>query len=621
MATPIEPSLADEPNVALADEQDACENPSDDSRSPFPTPVDDTNKGRTDDDETGLVSFVAVDESKTIGTEDEDDDQPELVETSTDTSLSSEEEEHETSPTTTDSEEPVVETSTSNTEEQKRDEQEQIQPSTEVELEQSDDFEPETESTPVMEDVAKPDNDNKEEDQQESSKEEQQKQISAILNSIIETVEPHHYSIATYKDPNRALGLKLWELDHGGMLVMGIADGQANSIFASATSHAYPVDGDVLIGVNEKSCTSAKTTLMDVKRMVDQSEGKVLTLTFRRPDSKAAKQQAKKKTDSSLTEGSVQRLTILNPRDVSISLNDIEFVGETKDPKVMEVEEQENGDDEATPLDIRSDTQESAQEQPALLQIQSIVSSSWLSKCTCLAAEQVILKIQDRACFDMSPSEVRSLWQEELSKDPETLTITTYKLPQVKQGRHRLRRALLGVGGSVLVGAGVVIMATPLHPLGHAMALGGGHVMTYGGLGVISSQVKGQKKKSSSDDAAAPAKRTLGERWNNLRQRHRNAKSEASKGQKDDDTQKECEELPPMDACDDDIAGSTDGQEKETEDPSCEVEQTSERSASFLQRTRQSWIKSRRSDSSQSFDDLDGEIQQMERQLASNAKD
>ncbi|KAG7358545.1 hypothetical protein IV203_015134 [Nitzschia inconspicua] len=37
-------------------------------------------------------------------------------------------------------------------------------------------------------------------EQQPTKEEQQQQQIAAILNNIIDTMEPHHYSIATYKD-------------------------------------------------------------------------------------------------------------------------------------------------------------------------------------------------------------------------------------------------------------------------------------------------------------------------------------------------------------------------------------------------------------------------------------
>ncbi|KAG7341621.1 hypothetical protein IV203_023574 [Nitzschia inconspicua] len=449
--------------------------------------------------------------------------------------------------------------------------------------------------------------------EQQPRTEEQQQQIAAILNNIIDTMEPHHYSIATYKDSNRPLGLKLWELDQGGMLVMGIATGQSNSILAGATSHAFPMDGDVLIGINRDSCTSAKTTLMDVKKMVDQSDGKMLTLTFRRPDCKTTKkhQYQRKKNNPFLTEASVQRLTILNPTSASVSLDDITFVGEKKDPTIEETKNQQR-DDDVTPLAAEGVVVEEPlqEEQPMLLQIESISSGSWLSKSTCLAHGQLILTIQDIPCFGMSPTEVKMLWQNELYKYPESLTITTYTMSQVTS-RNRFRRALLGVGGSVLVGAGVVIMATPLHPLGHVMALGGGHVMTYGGLGVISSQVEGHREKIL-EESSSNEKRSLRDRWSSIRRRRQ---SNTSKDL-------ESEASPSVIVSSNDELAGAHGSEVVVEQVSGEVREDVVKSTSFLQRARQSWRNHRSESSSmtsQSFDDLDDEIHQMEQTLAVHA--
>lgn len=494
----------------------------------------------------------------------------------------------------------------------------------EPESDESIGSEPE-ESPPRTEDATDGKQAKQQETERQLSKEEQKQQIAAILHNIIETVDPHHYSIATFKDPDRALGLKLWELDQGGMLVMGISDGQANSIFAGATSDTYPVDGDVLIGVNGHSCTGAKTTLMDVKKMVDQSQGRILSLTFRRPESKTMMQQQQKKNknknDPTLTEGCVQRLTILNPRTASVSLDEIEFVGEKKDPIIDESEEvlAAEGEDETTPLSENPEAKiepSPAEQQPVLLQIQSISFTSWLSACTCLSEGQVILKIQDIPCFDMTPAEVKVLWQDELNKDPHSLTITTYKLPQVK-GRNRFRRALIGVGGSVLVGAGVMIMATPLHPLGHALALGGGHVMTYGGLGVIGSQIKGSKKKGASEGEASPSaseKRSLKDRWSSVRRRRTSSSTKEKKDQSNADESKQ--KLPSTESSNDDIIS---GEEREVDLDDNDTSSDDKRT-SFLQRARQSWRNRGRSSSSDSFEDLDDEILEMEQALALEAK-
>ena len=38
---------------------------------------------------------------------------------------------------------------------------------------------------------------------------------------------------------------------------------------------------------------------------------------------------------------------------------------------------------------------------------------------------------------------------------------------------HIFRRSAVAAGGGTLVASGTILMATPLHPVGHAMALGG----------------------------------------------------------------------------------------------------------------------------------------------------
>lgn len=53
---------------------------------------------------------------------------------------------------------------------------------------------------------------------------------------------------------------------------------------------------------------------------------------------------------------------------------------------------------------------------------------------------------------------------------PRVLSITTFGR---KPGSWSLRKAAVGVGGSAMVGVGAVLMVTPLHPVGHVMAVSG----------------------------------------------------------------------------------------------------------------------------------------------------
>jgi len=48
------------------------------------------------------------------------------------------------------------------------------------------------------------------------------------------------------------------------------------------------------------------------------------------------------------------------------------------------------------------------------------------------------------------------------------------------------RRSAVAAGGGTLVASGTILMATPLHPVGHAMALGG--------VGLLSTEFEAPKK-------------------------------------------------------------------------------------------------------------------------------
>ena len=51
---------------------------------------------------------------------------------------------------------------------------------------------------------------------------------------------------------------------------------------------------------------------------------------------------------------------------------------------------------------------------------------------------------------------------------------------------HIFRRSAVAAGGGTLVASGTILMATPLHPVGHAMALGG--------VGLLSTEFEAPKK-------------------------------------------------------------------------------------------------------------------------------
>ncbi|CAB9526700.1 expressed unknown protein [Seminavis robusta] len=63
---------------------------------------------------------------------------------------------------------------------------------------------------------------------------------------------------------------------------------------------------------------------------------------------------------------------------------------------------------------------------------------------------------------------------------------------------QRIRRASVKVGGGVMVGTGAVLMVTPLHPVGHALAIGGVAV-----LGGMRRREGKQKEEDSKEEVAA----------------------------------------------------------------------------------------------------------------------
>eukprot|EP00536_Pseudo-nitzschia_multiseries_P004348 jgi/Psemu1/9823/gm1.9823_g len=81
----------------------------------------------------------------------------------------------------------------------------------------------------------------------------------------------------------------------------------------------------------------------------------------------------------------------------------------------------------------------------------------------------------------------------------------------------RLRRAAVTAGGSALVGTGAVLMVTPLHPVGHAMALGG--------LGVLGTEF----------EAPRTALDGVRRSWTRVRERRKQDRQQKLEGSESDD--------------------------------------------------------------------------------------
>ncbi|KAG7360767.1 putative transmembrane protein PGPGW [Nitzschia inconspicua] len=117
-----------------------------------------------------------------------------------------------------------------------------------------------------------------------------------------------------------------------------------------------------------------------------------------------------------------------------------------------------------------------------ILRLDSIPLHNCLQQ-TCARTKDVILSINDIPCFELSPDDANSVFQTMLQIHS-TVKIKFYSPPLSR--RESIKRAAVATAGGVLVGTGAIIMVTPLHPIGHAMAIGG--------LGVLGTEFEGPKR-------------------------------------------------------------------------------------------------------------------------------
>eukprot|EP00535_Pseudo-nitzschia_heimii_P003197 CAMPEP_0197176128 /NCGR_PEP_ID=MMETSP1423-20130617/2160_1 /TAXON_ID=476441 /ORGANISM="Pseudo-nitzschia heimii, Strain UNC1101" /LENGTH=804 /DNA_ID=CAMNT_0042625451 /DNA_START=185 /DNA_END=2599 /DNA_ORIENTATION=- len=128
----------------------------------------------------------------------------------------------------------------------------------------------------------------------------------------------------------------------------------------------------------------------------------------------------------------------------------------------------------------------------SLLRIGSIPENHWLGRQTKVRTGDVLLCADDIPCCngDVSPTDLSEVWRNAIrtklliadpvqdgissssfSAAPRFVGITTCSLPPTMLAA--IRKRAVAMGGGALIGTGAVLMVTPLHPVGHAMAIGG----------------------------------------------------------------------------------------------------------------------------------------------------
>lgn len=127
-------------------------------------------------------------------------------------------------------------------------------------------------------------------------------------------------------------------------------------------------------------------------------------------------------------------------------------------------------------------------EEDGLLSIRKLLDGGWFDSPACSIKEgDLVVGINEYICASLSPSDAQVLL-EAVAEQSAQLSITTLSIPrnEAKGRLAKLRKAAVAAGGGSLVVCGGALMVTPLHPIGHAMALGG--------VGVLSTEYEAPKR-------------------------------------------------------------------------------------------------------------------------------
>ena len=134
------------------------------------------------------------------------------------------------------------------------------------------------------------------------------------------------------------------------------------------------------------------------------------------------------------------------------------------------------------PLDLPAIHMDDPATKTPILHLDSIPIGSWLEN-TCANSSNVIVSVNSIPCYELDPDDA-NLAIQTMSQTHPYINIKLYSPPI--DCRESIRRAAVATAGGAMMGTGAVMMATPLHPLGHAMAIGG--------LGVLGTEFEAPKK-------------------------------------------------------------------------------------------------------------------------------
>lgn len=121
-------------------------------------------------------------------------------------------------------------------------------------------------------------------------------------------------------------------------------------------------------------------------------------------------------------------------------------------------------------------------------QRQGLLQVQGLSKAASPVVEcgDIVVAMGVALCTSLPPEDAAIIWQSQIETCQSCLSLLIIRPSDMQRRWNRVRRTAVAVGGGALVGVGAVIMVTPLHPVGHAM--------TIGGVGVLGTEFDGPKR-------------------------------------------------------------------------------------------------------------------------------
>ncbi|KAL7559905.1 hypothetical protein ACA910_007273 [Epithemia clementina (nom. ined.)] len=197
------------------------------------------------------------------------------------------------------------------------------------------------------------------------------------------------------------------------------------------------LEGDVLKEVN--FCECRNLTVQDIQELLDQSGGGLITLSATRPTGDPTQVQATAIT----LHGSVPIMDV----EETEMITGLEFERSTTDRELCKV------------------SQKSVE--------------GYLGQSVLEPGDEV-LWMNGIDCFDTTPQDLMLLLNAKFM-GADYICIQARRKP-----KWSVRRAAVAAAGGSMVSVGAAIMATPLHPVGHALAIGG--------VGVLSTEFEGPRR-------------------------------------------------------------------------------------------------------------------------------